>query len=1370
MQQISICNQNYYCNLEDYEELQHKEYNNLKLYPIIGKLERYIGLLNNLCEILNSPTLMIQGVKYSSFIANQSKNFEKIYILKQYRDIQNIEHLEKNIDNLQLGKKVILSDDLVPTSVIFVQEPTQIDFLKLDYLVILSTRTEIKLNLSNYKTYLLSNSNLQLMIHTTILEKFIHEFHYYFDPEHSNVLDYDNLINLCIMVKNGGKEFENMLESNLSIIDRFTILDTGSTDDTVENIRRILANKKGKIYEEPFINFRESRNRCLELAGKSCKYNVMLDDTYCIGGNLREFLNTIRSDQLADSYSLLIKSGDTQYYSNRITKSEKGLRYIFILHEVIQQKDNVNVIVPNNVAWIDDIRSDYMEKRTNQRKQYDLKCLFQMIEEDPDEPRHYYYVAQTYNCIDNREKAAEYFKKRAFHHKAGFDQEKVDALFEMTRLYNFHLNKSWEECKKYYELCYEWDPERPDSSYFLGIHYYLENNMEQAIFYFKRAFKIGYPVHRQYSLKPTLSFHFLPKFLSKICYQFKEYKLGLECCELFLQHNSSLDEGYSEVIDWYNIYKLLVEFQPIDKTPIKTQTPIFCFIAPGGFKPWRGSSILKEGVGGSETYIIEMARHIQKNSNYEVLVFCNCTEEEIFEDVKYLRLDRVTTELNTYEIEHCVISRFSEYIPLAINSYVKNIHVVVHDLSVSGNIIPVHEKIKNIFCLTEWHRKYFSEIFPEFKQIIKSFHYGINFGDFKLKKNDRMIKNSFIYSSFPNRGLIVILNMWPRIKSKYNDAILNIFCDLENEWVNKHYAEEIKEIKRLLNDVYVNDKSIKNHGWVEKKILARYWKKSEIWFYPCKFKETFCLTALEAALSRTFVICNSLAALEDVVGDRGVSILGNEEDVMTKKWQNKAFDVICYYLDHPEKRMDYIKRNYLWALEHSWEKKAKELLGLIECKVEKFKETKACLEIENVGKFYGYDDFITSYIIKNGDWEEENNEYFEKYIDKNSVCVDIGAYIGTNTIKMSNRAKKVYAFEPVKQTFEILERNIRKNNKNNVILNNFGIGDENSTIEGFWYPTEKLSGQYGPNYGAMRIKKEENFINTFLNQPTKIFRLESVIEEKIDFMKIDVEGYEQKVITGAINLIKKYKPIIILESQTQDINILLSLGYRATKIGKMDNNYILIPYEKTDISLDLNYADMYNWTNDLPKNSKVIFEQVLEEIRNDTFSVLEIGTFAGVSLICILQILSKADGTAIDQWKNYEEVFDKKHIDSLKNIETNRIEQVFDDNVRKANMENRIHKIKGDSGEVLMDLFIQNKRFDFIYVDGSHRATDVFFDCVLSWKLLNKGGTLAIDDYLYKIEQNDWDIPYHGINRFLEKYKDEYIPINIGYRVFIKKL
>ena len=124
------------------------------------------------------------------------------------------------------------------------------------------------------------------------LNDFYKDFCYYFDKEQK--FNYDNLIHLCIMVKNAGPLFEKVLEENLPIIDRWTILDTGSTDGTQDIIRRVLKNKKGKLFEEPFINFRESRNRCLDLAGKVCKYNLMLDDTYVIRPDLRKFLNTVR--------------------------------------------------------------------------------------------------------------------------------------------------------------------------------------------------------------------------------------------------------------------------------------------------------------------------------------------------------------------------------------------------------------------------------------------------------------------------------------------------------------------------------------------------------------------------------------------------------------------------------------------------------------------------------------------------------------------------------------------------------------------------------------------------------------------------------------------------------------------------------------------------------------------------------------------------------------------------------------------------------------------------------------------------------------------------------------------------------------------
>ena len=70
-----------------------------------------------------------------------------------------------------------------------------------------------------------------------------------------------------MIVKNAGDSFENILNQNLNIIDRWTILDTGSTDNTIDIIKKVLVGKKkGELFEEPFINFRDSRNRCLDLA------------------------------------------------------------------------------------------------------------------------------------------------------------------------------------------------------------------------------------------------------------------------------------------------------------------------------------------------------------------------------------------------------------------------------------------------------------------------------------------------------------------------------------------------------------------------------------------------------------------------------------------------------------------------------------------------------------------------------------------------------------------------------------------------------------------------------------------------------------------------------------------------------------------------------------------------------------------------------------------------------------------------------------------------------------------------------------------------------------------------------------------------
>ena len=106
----------------------------------------------------------------------------------------------------------------------------------------------------------------------------------------------------------------------------------------------------------------------------------------------------------------------------------------------------------------------------------------------------------------------------------------------------------------------------------------------------------------------------------------------------------------------------------------------------------------------------------------------------------------------------------------------------------------------------------------------------------RIKINILNIFLSFIYSSFPNRGLIVLLKMWPKIIKEFPDATLNIYCDLEQEWVNQVAPEMMQQIKKLLK---VNKTGVKVHGWVSKNELAEAWNKTEYFLYPCIFEETF---------------------------------------------------------------------------------------------------------------------------------------------------------------------------------------------------------------------------------------------------------------------------------------------------------------------------------------------------------------------------------------------------------------------------------------------------------------------------------------------------------------------------------------------------
>jgi tetratricopeptide (TPR) repeat protein len=202
------------------------------------------------------------------------------------------------------------------------------------------------------------------------------------------------------------------------------------------------------------------------------------------------------------------------------------------------------------------------------RKQLDLKLLYEEVEEDPSNPRTYYYLAQTYALLKEYDKAFHYFMKRASYTNSGFIQERVDSVFEAARLANFQLKKPWPECLALYEASYKIDESRPDALYFIGIHYYMEGDNAKAYSYFKKGFDVGFPIHCQYSLKPTLSYHFLPKFLTRICYGLEEYSTGEAASELFLKNNKpQANNDYEEMMSWHLIFKKLNQVLEKEATP-----------------------------------------------------------------------------------------------------------------------------------------------------------------------------------------------------------------------------------------------------------------------------------------------------------------------------------------------------------------------------------------------------------------------------------------------------------------------------------------------------------------------------------------------------------------------------------------------------------------------------------------------------------------------------------------------------------------------------------------------------------------------------------------------------------------------------------
>ena len=167
------------------------------------------------------------------------------------------------------------------------------------------------------------------------------------------------------------------------------------------------------------------------------------------------------------------------------------------------------------------------------------------------------------------------------------------------------------------------------------------------------------------------------------------------------------------------------------------------------------------------------------------------------------------------------------------------------------------------------------------------------------------------------------------------------------------------------------------------------------------------------------------------------------------------------------------------------------------------------------------------------------------------VFIDIGAHIGKYTIKVGRMLKnsgRVVSIELMPDNFEVLKRNIGLNHLINVTPINVGCFSRNEELP---VSIVDLSSSTGTNSITNKVGSKS------INLPVK--RLDDLIEEqkleRVDLIKIDVEGAEVEVLKGAMKTIKKFHPKIIFEinNHIQEIrSILFPLGYEINQITEGD--------------------------------------------------------------------------------------------------------------------------------------------------------------------------------------------------------------------------
>ena len=172
----------------------------------------------------------------------------------------------------------------------------------------------------------------------------------------------------------------------------------------------------------------------------------------------------------------------------------------------------------------------------------------------------------------------------------------------------------------------------------------------------------------------------------------------------------------------------------------------------------------------------------------------------------------------------------------------------------------------------------------------------------------------------------------------------------------------------------------------------------------------------------------------------------------------------------------------------------------------------------------------TSVLVNNGDYESDELGVLMQLAHFCTDIVDIGANVGWYTLHLAQiiqpKGGTIYAFEPIPYTYNVLHRNLELNPEYQFSVRTFNLalGETSGTVE-FYIPA--FQGSVAASMSTLYPEDENKAITG------EVVVLDDFAQENgignVDLFKCDVEGAEIMVLRGGMELIKREKPILMLE-------------------------------------------------------------------------------------------------------------------------------------------------------------------------------------------------------------------------------------------------